>query len=177
MHKLFLYRLLKFNKIAALLVAAFLILYAVFFYKKMDMLLFPYNNMFTQQLNQNYVVTTYMMKVNQKPILISNDWYSKKDFSEAALTSFSKWIRNNKQDYMYQFVQQKTNDSATTATYKNKLFVDAQAAETWPQWFAVYHHFKLQKNDTILIWQYNLRMDVSPVAIMDTAIIYKKIVQ
>jgi glycosyltransferase involved in cell wall biosynthesis len=93
--KLFLFRLYKHSPIAFIAVVIFILLYLFFSYKKMDMIIFPYNDMFSSEIQNSksrYLVCTATITerkrvvelaeaaiIAQVPVWIIGEPYSKKD--------------------------------------------------------------------------------------------------
>ena len=66
----------------------YIFMYAFFFMKKMDMVMFPYNSMFSIDFSNDYSTNTYHLKVDDQPVNFTHYWWWKKDFMETSLRTY-----------------------------------------------------------------------------------------
>ena len=103
----FLYRLFVHSKTGFGVVLFILIFYSVTFSKRMGMIFFPYNNMFTVDFTKTNQAFTYGVKINGEMIPITGYLYWKKDFLESSLTTYVEYIENGYTLYLESYLKSK----------------------------------------------------------------------
>jgi len=154
----FLYRAYKHSKLAAAVIAIFITVYAILFYKKMDMVLFRYNNMFSQPSANKSNVVFYAAKFNGQLIPITNKPYWKKDFLESSLASFANYIKNSNKTFMQFYLHNKFGNIKWYPMLYNKLVADSSAMLQFPLWYFKFASDKkvfVNQSVMISIWQYH----------------------
>lgn len=173
MKKLFLYRLYHHSRIAFLLSVIFIVVYAVLFIKKIDMVLFPYNNMFSLSSNQNMTAITHGVKINNNPVVYTHYSYWKKDLLETSVAKYALYQEKNKKVFLGEYLYEKQWSNAT------KLFLEKhltpQSADSWPVWYCNFAGYNIQTNDIIEIYRYKLDFNTSYTRIIDSSLVYKTI--
>ena len=176
MRRLFLYRLFKESKIFFFFATLFILGYAIVLRKQMDMLLFPINNMFSNNTDIDFSTSTYAVKFNGNIVKITDDLYLKKDFSENSLQIFSKWIKADEKDLMTNLLERRIMDSAKRIAYLNKLTSPKNTVRTWPVWFVKFHHVKTRVGDKIEIWEYKFDLINNNFILKDSLLITKQFI-
>lgn len=171
MQRLFLYRLYHHSRIAFLLVVVFVVFYAILFFKKMDMVLFPYNNMFSLSSDNKKTVITYRIKINQKPVNYTKRLYWKKDFLETSLSKYVIYHGNGNKVLLHEYLYQKNLPDNLKFILEERL--TPHAAGSWPVWYANFAGWKTSPNESVEIYQYSIDFNgLSPV-VTDSLTVYK----
>ena len=131
------FRLFNYAKPAFVLVCVFVLWYLVLFYKKMDMMLFPYNNMFSEQI-QEAPPTTYFVKMNGQFIPYSHFMYWKKDFLEQAGYKFQDYISKGKKNHVEQFILEKSWSPSLQKQLVERLTPSKLGFSEWVIWYATF---------------------------------------
>ena len=176
MRKIFLYRLYKESKIFFLFAVFFILAYVIVLSKQMDMLFFPINSMYSKSKAQDYLSTTYAVKLNGNIIKITDDFYLKKDFSENSLLSFSKWIKSGGKDLMTELLEKKIIDSLKRNPFLQNLTPPKSTLQTWPVWFVKFHNLQIKIGDDIEIWEYRYDLLNQNFILKDSLLITKQTV-
>jgi hypothetical protein len=175
MKQLFLYRLLKHSTPAFIFVVLFISFYAITFFKKMDMVLFPFNNMYTVDFTKNKTATTYAMKINGNMVKITHQPYWKKDFLETSLNVYSKYIRYHRKVFLDDYIPYKFHNEQTRKILLHGLTPDKTTAMSWPAWYVHFAGYNLPANSTIELTQYNFLLDKEQAVLKDSISIFKEI--
>lgn len=175
MNSFFLYRLYKHSKFAFVFVISFIAIYIICISKKMDMMFFPYNNMFSNTITSNKTVTTYFLKVNDKKIPYTHFMYWKKDFSEETLTNYASYIKNNNSNYLESYIDQKLSDKNKSKWLKDKLSPKTISFFQWASWYASFANSSILQNQKFELVEYNIKFTENMPSIVDSSIIYSSI--
>lgn len=171
--KLFIYKLYSHSRPAFIFVAAFLLLYAFFFFKKMDMTFFAYNSMFVSKLPARQT-SAYALKVNDRIVPISGKLWWRKDFLESSLNGFSAFLQNERSTYLRQFLTTRIKNPVSKQFFLSRLTPqDADAADFISHYAAV-AGIRLQPADKIEIVEYTLQFSSNAVERTDSGTIYIK---
>ena len=165
----FLYRLFVHSKTGFGVVLFILIFYSVTFSKRMGMIFFPYNNMFTVDFTKTNQAFTYAVKINGEMIPITGYLYWKKDFLESSLTTYVEYIENGYTLYLESYLKSKR---AGNSIVKN-LLPQKELAAKWPLWFARFAHHSYSMPAKIEILQYNYVFKDGKAVLTDSGSIYK----
>lgn len=175
MNNSFLYRLFQHSKTGFLIVVAFIICYAVFFSKKMDSVIFPYNSMFAVEFKTSASPEVYAVKINNVPVKITNNLYWKKDFLEESLNNYGRYKKNGDMLYMDNYLRAKIPDSSGRAFMAERLIPTKDAMERWLPWYIRFAGYQVEKGATIELISYHLDFSSNNVTIKDSLSIYKTI--
>ena len=171
MSNFFLIKVYRSNKIFFYFIISFLFLYSISFSKKMDMLFFPYNNMFAEKGQFTNSSQTTALKINGILIPITSDFYLKKDFSEISMFNFGKWVDNDSKDFMFRYLVQKKIPLDIKNILIKNLTSPLYAKYTWPIWNAEFHNITIRVNDTLSVWRYNLKIINNEMVVSDSSIL------
>lgn len=175
MKQLYLYRLYKYSTPAFIVVSLFLVWYSIVFYKKMDMIFFPYNSMYAIDFKKNNTASTYSMKLNGKRINISHQLYWKKDFLETSLFGYSKYLRHDRKVFMDDYINQKFNREVLRNIMLNKLTPGKISSENWIQWYVGFAGYTIPPKADIELMEYHFILDKGELLITDSVSVYKTI--
>lgn len=139
------YRLFKHSKLAFIFVGCFVLVYMVLFYKKMDMMPFPYNNMFSQQ-NQETTHTTYFVKLNGKIIPYTSFMYWKKDFLEQSGYKYQEYIGLQQKNYLSNYIAAKSWSPSIKERLEARLCPSKLDFSTWVKWYSTYANATIPKH-------------------------------
>jgi len=139
------YRLFKHSKLAFIFVGCFVLVYIVLFYKKMDMMPFPYNNMFSQQ-NQETTHTTYFVKLNGKIIPYTSFMYWKKDFLEQSGYKYQEYIGLQQKNYLSNYIAAKSWSPSIKERLEARLCPSKMDFSTWVKWYSTYANATIPKH-------------------------------
>jgi hypothetical protein len=173
MNKTFLYKLFNHSKAGFLLIVIYIAGYTVFFYKKMDAVLFPYNSMFTIDFTKNYTASAYQVKINNVPVSITRNLYWKKDFLEASLRNYAKYKNNNDAVFMDHYLNQSVPGITKREFLLKRLCPDKNAAVQWLQWYVSFAGYTIPANSTIELLKYDFIFRNNEAVIQDSITIYK----
>ncbi len=140
----------------------------------MDMLLFPYNSMFSMSPDNKRIVSTYAIKLNGERINYSNHMYWKKDFIEQSLTKFAAYMLRGHTNYLETFIDQYPENKLTRFS-KKKLVPDKKISNGWPVWFCRYAGFPANRGAMIELIKYDFDKTNNIFFVKDSSVIYKMI--
>lgn len=141
------------------------------------MLLFPYNGMYTIDFNRSYVAHTYVVKTNKVRVNISHLPYWKKDFMEASLNSYSKYIKHDNKVFLDDYLFNKFPRAYVHNSFVINLIPVKSKAILWPAWYARFGGYNITKGDTIEIWEYDFNYVKGQMIPIDSVSIYKIIAE
>lgn len=147
--------------------------YAVAFQKKMTMLVFPYNAMYSVDFYHNHTGEVYVLKKNGVNIPISGKWYWKKDFLETSLRGFAHYIEDSNRVFLDHYIPNRFSSPAVQAFLKRKLTPGRINQTAWLNWYADFSGHPLVEGDLLELGKY--RFDIMPQGfqIKDSTTIWK----
>lgn len=171
MKQLFLYRLYSHSKFGFILAMVFIISYAALLFKKMDMTLFPLNNMFAYPAkDDSYLTSAYLLKINGSPVYSTHFPYWKKDFMESSLSEYAKYLQNGNRIYMHQYLETKPS---IPGFIRENLLPRKEEVSQWPCWYAHFGGRVCISNASEELIKYKLSFSNGSPIIKDSMIIYK----
>ncbi|CAN5724019.1 hypothetical protein BH11BAC4_BH11BAC4_23130 [soil metagenome] len=173
MERLFLYRLLKHSKWGFAFTIIFMLCYALTYYKKMDMIFFPYNSMYAIDFTKTESTTTYAMKINSVPVRITEKLYWKKDMLETSLNGYCRYLKNGKHVFLFDYVHYRFSNEQLQQWLLSNLTPVEKAVENWPAWYAAMAGYSIPGGATIEFVQYDLVLDKDRALLKDSIGIYK----
>jgi c-di-AMP phosphodiesterase-like protein len=173
MKQFYLYRLFKYSTPAFIVVILFLVWYSVVFYKKMDMIFFPYNSMYAIDFTKNNTASTYAMKLNGNRINITHQLYWKKDFLETTLSGYCKYLKHDRKVFMDDYINQKFKRVEVRNILLNRLTPEILSAMKWPQWYAAFAGYPARSKATVELMEYHFLFDKGQAILTDSISIYK----
>lgn len=177
MHRAFLYRLFRHSKPAIILAVCFILFYAVSISKKMDMIFFPYNNMYAIDFSGNTTTHTYALKINGNPVKITGNLYWKKDMLETSLNGYCRYIKHGRKVFLHDYIPYKFKNEQLQHVLVEKLTPDEHLAYKWPYWFARTAGYPLKPGDDIEFMEYRFNLSDGKAVIFDSSSIYKTIIR
>ena len=172
MQKTYLFRLFRHSKAGFLFVAGFIIFYSIVFTKKMDMMFFPYNNMYAIDFYHSSVATTYGMKINGQLVAFTKNLYWKKDLLETSLNAFCRYLEHDNKVFMDDYIASKFKGSKQ-AFLLRQLTPSRESANNWPYWFANAAGYDLKPGDGIEFVEYRFNMADGRALCTDSSVIFK----
>ncbi len=104
------------------------------------------------------IASTYVLKADDQLIKITFHPYWKKDFLESSLATYAQYLKNNKETYLHQYLQEKFSNSEIRFKLQQKLTADSATIDRFPLW---YFQFASQSKPfnkrtiKIAVWQYD----------------------
>ena len=169
MSSTFLYKLLKHSKWAFAVVILYMVIYFVCLYKKMDMAMFPYNNMYSN--SQNPETTCCYLKINGQRINYTHFMYWKKDFLEQSVTKYADYVSQNKNNYLNIYIDEKVKNDFKNSSIKKALTPGVVEFKSWAIWYASYAGIKVQPNDLFELIQYKVGIENGMGAFIDSNVL------
>lgn len=177
MKNLFLYRLGRQAPVYLFFSLVFIGMYFVALYKKMDLFIFPLNNMFSENSRAPKAFNAPAIKINGKVLPVTNDLYLKKDFSEMSLLTFSSQLQRNGKSFMSEYIRAKNISEAKKEMLLQKLIPSTENVSEWPLWYAKFHGISLKAGDTVEVWSYQFTMENSMVSVTDSSLSNQQIIR
>ncbi len=171
--KTFIYRLFDHSRTAFAIVVCFLVIYAFFFLKKMDMTIFAYNSMFVSEISGKHT-DAYALKINDKLLPISEKLWWKKDFLESSLIGFSVFLENEKKTYLQQYIVNKISDSTQKQYLLDRLTSYMVDPILFISNYARQAGYPLQTRDKLEIVKYRIQYSKNKVKKLDSTTIFIK---
>ena len=137
----------------------------------MDMLLFPYNNMFALSADKNMTAITYGMKLNGNSIFYTHQPYWKKDFLEMAVSKYAHYVERDNKVLLNEYLIEKKWPNAAKSFLENRL--TPYNAEYWPVWYCNFAGYSVSPDATIEIYAYRFDYKNSIPSIIDSSLVYK----
>ena len=169
MNSTFLYKLFKHNKWAFAVVIVYMAIYFVCVYKKMDMTLFPYNNMYSN--TQHSESTCCYLKINGQRINYTQFMYWKKDFLEQSVTKYADYVNQNQHNYLNIYIDEKVKNKHRNSIIKKGLTPGVVDFKSWARWYATYAGVKVQPNDNFELVKYNVEIENGMAAVLDSNVL------
>jgi len=141
----------------------------------MDMIVFPYNDMFSSQIQHSTFKKCYFVKLNNDRIKFTDFPYWKKDILEQAPLKYANYINNNNQNQLSFFLKSKIHDSSTLFFWESKLAPIQKDPSDWLIWYTTFSGNKINKSDSISLVEYNVSIATDFPILMDSFIICKTI--
>ena len=139
------------------------------------MIVFPYNDMFSSQIQHSTFKKCYFVKLNNDRIKFTDFPYWKKDILEQAPLKYANYINNNNQNQLSFFLKSKIHDSSTLFFWESKLAPIQKDPSDWLIWYTTFSGNKINKSDSISLVEYNVSIATDFPILMDSFIICKTI--
>jgi len=175
MKQFFLYRLFKHSKWGFAFIIIFLAGYAVTYFKKMDMVFFPYNSMYAIDFNKTNAATTYALKINNRPVRITRNLYWKKDFLETSLNGYCRYLKHDRNVFLDDYLHYRFADEKLRQNLLDHLTPAKAVARDWPAWYARAAGYDMPPAATIEFMQYDFVMQNEQALLKDSSSIYKTV--
>jgi hypothetical protein len=167
----FLYRLYKYSKAGFFLSIIFIVSFVFFFFKKMDMALFPYNDMFSVNKKAD-TVFAYGLKANGELVKITSFPYWKKDFLETSLNTYVKYVEHDRRVFMDYYIKSKQFSSTVENLLHDRLTPGKLAANAWPAWYSAYAGHTNYPPVEYGIERYSLVLRNGQVKVLDSSFVH-----
>lgn len=173
MKQTYLFRLFQHSVPAFLFLVVFLCVYAVSFSKKMDMVFFPYNNMYSSESQGSANISTYAARKNDSLVHITSYPYWKKDFLETALFNYCRYIERGNRVYLEDYFKYRFPEGAFRSYLLNKLIPDKSAVVDWPAWFTRFAGKPAVAGDQIEFIKYDFAFSHGTMKLIGSRVINK----
>jgi len=141
------------------------------------MIVFPYNDMFSSQIENSTFKKCYFVKLNNDRIKFTDFPYWKKDILEQAPLKYANYINNNNQNQLSFFLKSKIHDSSNLFFWESRLTPSQKDPSDWLIWYVRFSGNKINKNDSISLVEYNISTTTDFPMLMDSFIICKSIIK
>ena len=172
MRQLFLYKVFKHSKLAFIGLMLLISLQLIFIGKKMDMLIFPFNNMFALAPGTTSITATYAIRLNGQLVPITHHLYWKKDFLETSLHTYGKYKEQESTVYLEQYIRSTTAKKQKKKFLLESLTPDRSHANLWPVWFCQFAGVNVPSKSKMELVKYRLLFEEEKVSLYDSTIIY-----
>jgi hypothetical protein len=169
MSSTFLNKLFKHSKWAFVCAILYMVAYFTCIFKKMDMAIFPYNNMYSNA--QTIETPCYYLKMNNQRISYTHFMYWKKDFLEQSVTKYAGYVNQNQHNYLNIYIDEKIKYTKQNSVLKKALTPGEIDFKSWSTWYATYAGIKVQPNDNFELVKYNVEIKNDVVAILDSNVL------
>jgi len=139
------------------------------------MIVFPYNDMFSSQIENSTFKKCYFVKLNNDRIKFTDFPYWKKDILEQAPLKYANYINNNNQNQLSFFLKSKIHDSSNLLFWESRLTPSQKDPSDWLIWYVKFSGNKINKNDSISLVEYNVSTTTDFTMLMDSFVICKTI--
>jgi hypothetical protein len=143
----------------------------------MDMIVFPYNDMFSSQIQHSTFKKCYFVKLNNDRIKFTDFPYWKKDILEQAPLKYANYINNNNQNQLSFFLKSKIHDSSNLFFWESRLTPSQKDPSVWLIWYVRFSGNKINKNDSISLVEYSINTTTSVPLLIDSFSICKSIIK
>jgi len=143
----------------------------------MDMIFFPYNDMFSYQIKNSKSQKSYFVKLNNDRIKFTDFPYWKKDILEQAPLKYTNYIINKKQNQIGIFLKSKIHDSSNLFFWQSRLTSLEKDPSDWLIWYVKFSGNKINNNDSISLVEYNVSTATDFPMIMDSFTVCKTIIK
>lgn len=117
------------------------------------MVLFPYNSMFSIDFTKDYQTDTYQLKINDKPVQYTQQWWWKKDFMETSLRNYALQLHD------VPYIEKYILYAYAHTSYRELLLKQLKPSLTdhhWLIWYAGFGKMPVKDNAIVSIWKYHL---------------------
>ena len=143
----------------------------------MDMIVFPYNDMFSSKIQISKSKKYYFVKLNNERIKISHFLYWKKDILEQTPSKYISYLNNNHLNQLSFFLKSKFKDSSTLFFLENRLTPTKTNQADWLRWYVGFSGNKLNKGDSISLVEYSISNETNFPILTDSSTICKSILK
>jgi hypothetical protein len=153
--------------------AALLYLIAWFFFasKKMDFILFPYNDMFSGQSISSDTLCHYGLKQNGILVSITDKPYWKKDLLEQSIKNYALFLQHQNAQYSDVFFTTRKEKYPFLNPIYNKLKTPNFKFEDWTVWYLKQSGNKANKLDYLELMKYKWYNHQSEIRLLDSLVI------
>lgn len=173
MKRFFLYKLFKSSKPWFIFCVLFVLLYFFFFIKKIDSVFTPYNGMFAFVKTTPNKTTTIAVKLDNRLIPYTKNLWWKKDFFENSIAFYSRYIGNNKQVPLNDYIRQKPYSIGQKEFLYKRLIPDSVDIKFFPGWFIHYAGESASKNSILAFVKYEFSFSNNKLLLTDSTTLFK----
>ena len=141
------------------------------------MIAFPYNDMFSTEIQDLKFKKYYVVKLNNDRIEFSHFPYWKKDLLEQAPLKYANYLNNNSQNDVTVFLKSKIHDSSLLFFLEKRMTAYHINSSDWLRWYADYSGNPLNKRDSISLIEYHISFEKDFPTLTDSFIICKTIIK
>ena len=173
MKRFFLYKLFTVSKPWFIFCLFFVLLYFFFFVKKMDSVFTPYNGMFAFVNSDPNKTSTIAIKLNNKLVPYTNNLWWKKDFFENSFAFYSKYILNNKEVLLNNYIKQRSFSISKKEFLYKRLTPDSLKVKAYPLWLIQYADQKPIGNSILEFIKYDFNLLEGNLFLKDSTSLFK----
>lgn len=140
--------------IKAIIITLYLMFWAILILKKMDWVLFPYNDMFSGKIKSVSHSKYYSLKVNGKNVEISDYWYWKKDMLEQSIQKYAVYSQNNNMQYSDHFFLSRLDKNMIYQKLYTQLKTPEISFKEWTLWYLNQAGYKTDYQDKVELIEY-----------------------
>ncbi len=160
------------SKPAFVVVALYILLYALLFVKKMDMVMFPYNSMFSVDFTRDYNTDTYQLKLDDRPVTYTHLLWWKKDFMETSLRNYVLLL--NREPYIEKYIQY-AYANTPYSKFLLKQLKPSMHDHSWLKWYASFGNKETSAYTMFSIWKYHLTFNGNSIHIDSSLVLHEKL--
>lgn len=174
MRERYLIRLYRHSRMGFIVVILFMLTYAWFLRKKMDMMYFPFNAMFAYERTGQDTILVYRLKLNDNPLNYTQFPYWKKDFLETSLRVYAHYLQAGRQVYAGQYILDKWGRKGWgDLMMKNLTPLDLDDQKQLA-WYATFAGARLKTGDQVSLQYYRLIPDnIKGLVVADSGVVIK----
>ena len=119
------------------------------------MILFPYNAMYSVDFYHNTKSSMYVMKIDNKAVLVTDKWYWKKDFLETSLRGFAHYVSDSDRVYMDHYIKNSFHSSGVQNYLLRALTPGKIKKLNWARWYADFAGASYQEQSMFVLKRFD----------------------
>jgi hypothetical protein len=143
----------------------------------MDMLIYPYNDMFAHHqhdsVHDNKQQQIFYLKLNNKRISYSRYPYWKKDFAEQQIHYYSKYLQAGHKNHIDFYIDNKFKKNQLNQLLHHQLSPLDCNKEKWTKWYLQFTHTSFKRGDTAELVNYSMKLNPSGAEIIDSSTLFR----
>ena len=144
-----------------------------FFIKKIDSVFTPYYYIFSFVKTASNKTCTIAVKSNNKLLPYTKNLWWEKDFFENSIAFFSRYVANNKQVSLNDYIRQKPNGIGQEEFYYKRLIPDSVDVKFFLGWFIHYAGEKVSENSILEFVKYEFSFLNKKLLLTDSTALFK----
>ena len=139
----------------------------------MDSVFTPYNGMFAFVKTKPYKTTTIAVKLDNRLICYTKNLWWKKDFFENSIAFYSRYVLNNKQVFLNDYIKQKSFSIGQKEFLYKRLIPDSIEVKLFPGWLIHYAGEDTSKNSILEFVKYEFSFLNKKLLLTDSITLFK----
>ena len=139
----------------------------------MDSVFTPYNGMFAFVNTKPYTTTTIAVKLDSRLIHYTKNPWWEKDFFENSIAFYSRYIVNNKQVFLNDYIKQKPFSMSQKEFLYKRLIPDSMNAKFYPMWLMHFSGEDVSENSILEFVQYKFSFLNNKLLLTDSTTLFK----